>query len=129
MDQLAARYGQALRVVPQPGPLGDHRGGFDFGLHLRVHRRAGTAGGACAPRPGVDLALHDHDLVRLEKQARLLEHAREEHDIDRSRQVLERRVGHDLPLAGHDPPHLADQSRDAHLGVLQGAGDLHCLSV
>ncbi len=39
VQQLPARHGQALRVVPQPRHVGHHGGRLHLGLHLGLDRR------------------------------------------------------------------------------------------
>ena len=129
VDQLPARDRHAPRVIPQPCPLSHDRGALNLSFDLRLDRRARAAVRARAPGTGVHLALDHEDLVRLKQKPRLLEHAREKHDVDGSREVLQRRVSHDLALSRHHAAHLAHQPCDPHLGVLQGARHLDRLRV
>src|SRR5882672_131537 len=65
----------------------------------------------------------------LEQEPDLLEDAREQHDVDRARQVFERRVRHDLALARHHATHLSHQAGHTHLRLLKRARHLDGLGV
>src|SRR5439155_22501456 len=49
VDELAPRHRYAVRVVPQPRHVGDHRRSLDLGLDLRFGERDHPAGRARAP--------------------------------------------------------------------------------
>src|SRR6266550_6693646 len=82
VDELAPGHRYAIRVIPQPRHIGNDRGCLDLCLDLRFDRRNHRPARARATGPRVHLALHHHHLVRLEQQPGLLEHAREQHDVD-----------------------------------------------
>src|SRR5438132_11952918 len=129
VDDLAPRRRYSVRVVPQPRHVGDHRRSLYLGLDLRFGERDHRAGRARAPGPRIHFALHNDHFVRLEQQPGLLEHAREQHDVDGAGEVFQSRVSHDLALSRDHPPHLAHQAYDANLRVFERACDLDGLRV
>src|SRR5437899_6823281 len=105
VDELAPRHRYAVRVVPQPRHVGDHRRSLDLGLDLRFGERDHRAGRARAPGPRVHFALHNDHFVRPDQRLGLLEPRRENTIFVVPGGAFQSRVSLDLPLPGTPPPH------------------------